>query len=224
MAKIIGNARQTTAVVRNSEGTAENYLRLLRDGTVGIADLIAQWSLEGRIFTASAGAATTPVTFGSSTLDVLEHDLHVLVPSSVVIIPLEWTINFDIYGTIQVVECALQYGIGSVAGTADLTDTPISSNANTGLTSACTVKFSCATGTNLTTVVNEFWHDGIQLGISAASATVIRSQTKFSYRAMDSGVLQVIGPSQQLIGYASAQAGTGFTRFVYAELPVASVS
>lgn len=222
MAKISGNARQTTSVTRVGEG-AENYLRMLRDGSVGVADLIALWSLEGRVFTASAGAATTPVTFGAETLDVLEHDLHVVVPAGVVIIPLEFTVNFDIYGSIQVVECCLQYGTGSVAGVADLTDTPISSNANTGLTSACTVKFCCATGTNLTTVTNEFWHDGIQLAVTVASATQIRSQTKFSYKAMDSGVLQVVGPSQQLIAYASAKAGTGFTRFIYAELPVASV-
>ncbi len=222
MAKISGNARQTTSVSRAGEG-AESYLRMLRDGTIGVADLIAIWSLEGRVFTANFGAATTPGAFQGGTLTTGEFDLHVAVPASVVIIPLEWTVNFDIYGTIQVVELALQYGTGSVVGTADLTDTPISSNANTGLTSACTVSFGSTTGTALTSVVNEFWHDGIQLGISVATNSIIRSQTKFSYKAMDSGVLQVIGASQQLVGFASAQAGTGFTRFIYAELPVAGV-
>jgi len=222
MAIIKGSARQTTAVERVDEG-AEVYLRMLRDGSMGVTDLIALWSLEGRVFTSSLGAATTPVTFGAGTLDTTEFDLHVAIPSSVVIIPLEFTVNFDLYGTALVVELALQYGTGSVtgSGTADI---PPSSNAIAGLSSACTVTWAAAAGTALTTVVNEFWHDGIQLGSNVTTRTTLRSQTKFTYLAKDTGVLQVIGPSQQLVGWASSNAGVGFGRFVYAELPKSAVA
>ncbi len=222
MTVIKGNARQTTSVGRVDEG-AEVYLRMLRDGTIGITNLIALWSLEGRVFTSSLGAATTPVTFGVTTLDTTEFDLHVAIPASVVIIPLEFTVNFDLIGaTGQVVELALQYGTGSItgAGTADI---PPSSNATSGLASACTVTWAAVAGTALTTVVNEFWHDGIQRGSDATTSTTLRSQTKFSYLAKQTGILQVIGPSQQLVGWASALSGVGFARFVYAELPVSAV-
>ena len=222
MAVIKGNAKQTTSVSRVGEGV-ETYMRMLRDGTVGVADLIALWSLEGRIFTIDGGGqGTTPITFGAGTLDVLEHDLHVSVPASVCIIPLKLIIHFDAYGTIGIVECCMQYGSGSTVGTATAC-TPRSSNANTGLQSACTVKVAAATGVNLTTI-NEVWHDGAPLGVTVASATQIREKVHFEYNAMDTGILHVIGPSQQLVAYASGgSAGAGFINFSWAELPVTSV-
>ncbi len=222
MAVIKGNARQTSSVSRVQEG-AETYLRMLRDGTVGIADLIALWSFEGRVFTVNEGTGTTASTFQAGTLDLTEQDMHVVVPAGVVIIPLEIDVHFDLMGSVQIIECCAQYGTGSVAGTGTAR-TPKSSNANTGLTSACTVTGACATGTAFTTVVGEIWHDGIPLGITIATVGQIRVPHKFTYRAVSSGCLQVVGPSQQLAIFADAQAGFGFITFKYVELPVASIS
>ncbi len=221
MAKIKGTASQTTSVERVSEG-AEVYLRMLRDGTVGIADLIAQWSLEGRVFTANGGTGTSAISFGAGTLDLTEHDLHVAIPSSVVVIPLELDITFDTLGTAQIVECMMQYGTGSVVGTGTAV-APKSSNPNSALSSACTVTSAGATGTALTTVTSEIWHAGVPLGITIATVGQIRIDHTFRYRALDTGILHVIGPSMQIAIFAAAQAGIGFVTLKYAELPVTSV-
>lgn len=221
MADIKGKARQTSSVTRGSEG-AESYMRMLRDGTVGVADLIALWSLEGRVFTISAGAATSPATFAAGALNTGEFDLHIEVPGSVVIIPLLWDITFDAYGATGIVECCLQYGTGSVVGTATA-DTPTSSNANAGIASVCTCNHSSGTGTALTTVVEEIWHDGLQAGITRLSGGSVVSPYKFKFSAKADGVLHVIGPSQQLVGFTAANVGTGFFQFKYAELPAESI-
>jgi len=221
MASIKGSARQTTSVERKGEGV-DVYMRMLRDGTVGIADLIALWSLEGRVFTVNEGTGTTASTFQAGALDLTEQDMHVVVPASVVIIPLEVGITFDLYGAALIVECCMQYGTGSVAGSGTAR-TPKSSNANSGLTSACTVTGACATGTAFTTVVGEIWHAGVPLGITIATVAQIRMEHTFRYRAVESGILQVVGPSQQLAIFASATAGFGFITLKYAELPASSI-
>jgi len=221
MAIIKGNVRQTSSVTRVAEGT-ENYMRMLRDGTVGIADLIALWSLEGRVFTVSAGAATTGATFAAGALDTSEFDLHIAIPASVVVIPLSWQITFDAYGATGIVECCLQYGTGSVIGTATA-DVPTSSNASAGIASACTCNVASSSGTALTTVEEEIWHDGLQAGITRASGGAAISPCKFKFNAKDDGVLHIIGPSQQIVGFTAANVGTGFFQFKYAELPVSSV-
>jgi len=223
MAVIKGTARQTSSISRVSEG-AEGYMRMLRDGTVGIADLIALWSLEGRVFTANGGTGTGALTFQSGTYDTLEHELHVLVPSSVVIIPLELMINFEAWGTVQKVECVMMKGTGSVAGTGTAV-TPASSNENAGLTSACTVTSACATGTAFTAVDCEIYRADLQrvVAITTVTQQVNYAQQTFRWNAIESGVLQVVGPSEQLAVIASSQAGTGFVHLKYAELPVGSV-
>jgi len=223
VAIIKGNASQTS-VNRVGEGV-ETYMRMLRDGTVGVADLIALWSLEGRVFTVSAGAATTPATFqDSSALLTTEFDLHISVPSSVVIIPLSWEICYEAFGTTAIAEMCLQYGTGSVVGTAT-SDIPSSSNANAGIASACTCNVASATGTALTTVVEEIWHDMLQEVATRASAasTAAYVPEKHIYNAMDTGILHVVGPSQQLVGFVVSQAPTGFYQFKYAELPVGGI-
>ncbi len=223
MAVIKGNAAQTTKVTRESEG-AEVYMRMLRDGTLGIADLIALLSLEGRIFTCNGGTGTTAVTFGAGTLATTEFDLHVAVPSSVIIIPLELSIIFDTCGTIQIVECAMASGTGSVTG-AGTALTPASSNPNVGRTSACTVTSipTVSSATAFTANVKEIWHAGDPAGQTVTAVGTIRSQHTFRWNAKDSGIYDIVGPSQQLAVWASAQAGVGFLCFKYAELPVSAV-
>jgi len=222
MSTIKGKARQTTSIERVSEG-ADVYIRMLRDGTVGVADLIALWSLEGRIFTGTAGSGSSPETFGATgTYDATTFDMHLAIPSSVVVIPLEYTVVYEAFGTILLVENVLQYGTGSVVGTATA-DIPTSSNPNAGVASKCTLNFASATGTALTTIAEELWHDSLQPVITRASAEGNVVKERFSYNWKDTGVLQTVGPSQQLVAFAAAQAGTGFIKFVYAELPVGSV-
>ena len=220
MSLIEGVAKQTTAVDRVSEGVTRG-LRMLRDGTIGIADFIALLSLEGRVFTANVGFATTPVAF-NATLTTTTFDLHVAVPSSVYIIPLELMVAYEVYGTTALQETVMQSGSGSVVGTTNTAVTPISSNVSTGIASLCTIKQIANAGTALTTNIKELFRDTQQKVVTLATVTDIRDAAPYVKRwfAMQSGCLDIVGPSQQLVVWASAQAGQGYIMLKYAEIPV----
>lgn len=221
MAILKAKGQQTTSLERQSEG-ADVYLKALRDGTLSVASWIGALSLEGRVFTANAGSATTYTTFGAGGLDESEFDLHVAVPASVVIIPLDLRICFEAYGTALLVECNLESGSGSAAG-AGTTITPVSSNINAGITSACTVIGASVDGTAITINLKEIWRADRQIVITTATVAQIREQEVFTWHAKDSGILDIVGPSQQLGVHASAATGTGFICLKYAELPASAV-
>ncbi len=218
--KALGN--QTTSVERVSEGN-DITLKALRDGTLTVASWVAALSLAGRVFTVNQGLGTTAKAFGDGGLDTDEFDLHVAVPSGVVIIPLELFITFEEIGTAGILETVMQSGSGSVTGSGD-NPTPISSNVSSGRASKCTVTGSAATGaTALTTNIKEIWRDMDQLAIDIDTVAQIRVKYNYRWYAMDTGVLDVVGPNQQVAIWAAATAGTGQIGFKYIELPVAAV-
>lgn len=225
MAAIIkGSARQTSSVQRVSEG-ADIYLRMLRDGTIGVAEFTALLSLEGRVFTANAGITTSPITFGAGGLNEDEYDLHIAVPSSVAIIPLELMVCFETFGTALLTEVSMQSGSGSTCG-AGTSVTPISSNVSAGITSSCTI-VSAATataGVELTSNKKEIFRENRQITITIATVAQVREKETYRWFAKDAGILDIVGPSQQLVVYAASQAGTGFITVKYAEVPVTFVS
>ena len=226
MAIIKGKGQQTTSVARVSEG-ADVYLKALRDGTMTMADWVAALSLEGRIFTANAGTATTPITFGSTGLSTTEFDFHVAVPSGSVIIPLDLRVEMEVFGTSYITEIVMQSGKGSVVG-AGTSITPVCSNTNTGRTSSCTITAAATTssGTAFTSENKEIFRAGYVLSVTPATAGASGGTlpTVFTWRAKDSGILDVVGPSAQIGIWASSQAGTGFICLKYAELPYSAVS
>jgi len=219
MAKVEGLIKQTTAVDRLKEG-ADQYLRLLRDGTLSMVDWIAALSLEGRVFTCNAGVATTAIAFGDEGLDTDEFDLFVSVPSSVVIIPLELNIHFETTGTALLVECVMQVGTGGAANATSTATVTRSSNPNTGLTSACTSVCAANTsGTAFTGDVKEIWRASDQISIDIDTIAQIRIPYNYRWKAMTSGVLDVVGPSYGLAVWASSKTGTGMISLKYIELP-----
>lgn len=224
MAILKGKSRQTTSVERASEG-ADQYLRMLRDGTVGVADLIAILSLEGRVFTCNGGKATSPIAFGDGGLATTEFDFHVSVPASVCIIPLELIVTFEAFGTASLVEVCMQSGSGSAAHATNTAVTPLSSNVNTGRASACTVVCAADTGgTAFTTNIKEIYRASDQLSITTATVGQLRSPYVYTWKANNSGILDVVGPSQQIGVFAAAATGTGFITLKYAELPSETLS
>ena len=224
MANIKGNARQLASVQRVAEG-ADVYLRMLRSGEIGVVDFIALLSLEGLVLTVNVGKATTPIAFNGGGLVTTEFDLHVAVPASVVIIPLELSVSYEVYGTTLLLETLMQSGSGSVVG-AGTAVTPLSSNVSSGKTSACTCTYVAAAGTAFTTNIKEIWRDTQQKVVTLATVTDLRDGESYNktWKASTSGVLDVVGPSQQLAVWASANAGQGYITLKYAELPVSAVS
>lgn len=223
MAIIKAKARQTTSVGRVSEGQ-DVYIKALRDGSMTVADWIAAMSLEGRVFTCNSGSGTTAKAWGSGTLDTKEQDLSIVVPSGTVIIPLEVRIHFVTYGDAQLVECLMASGTGDTVGTGVAVTTTESSNLNSGLATACTITEGSATGVAIATNIKEIWRDGIQMGITIATVGQVRIPEIFTWRAKDSGILDVVGPSESLVIYASAHTGTGCICVKYVELPVSAVT
>ena len=223
MAKVEGKVKQTTGVDRLDEG-ADQYLKLLRDGTLSTVDFIGAMSLEGRVFTCNAAVATSAIAFGDEGLDTDEYDLFVTVPSSVVIIPLELNIHFETLGTALLLECAMQVGTGGAPhGTSTATVTR-SSNPNTGLTSAVTSVCAANTGgTAFTGDVKEIWRAIDQMAIDIDTVAQIRVPYNYRWSALTSGVLDVVGPSYGLAVWASAKTGTGQISLKYAELPASAV-
>lgn len=221
MAAIIkGNARQTTSVSRVSEG-AEQYLRLLRDGTVGITDLIALWSLEGKVFCANAGTATGPVGFGVSNIDTTEPDLLIVVPSGTTIIPIELRIKMEAYGSTALFEAMAAIGKGGAKiASGDTAVVPTNLNTSSGLLSSCDVRCASTAGaTYMTSKVSEFWRDGLQKSVTTATADDDQAHKPetFVWRLKESGYLPICEGAGCLAAFAAAQGGSGFITCIYAE-------
>jgi len=216
-----GEIAQTTGVDWDSEGASKS-LRMLRDGTVSMTNWIAALSLEGRVFTANNGVATTSIEFGAGGLDTTEFDFHIAVPAGVAIIPLELNIHYSAFGTALLVENVMQTGTGSVTG-AGTTSVVRSSNPNSGRTSSCTCTGAAVAGTAFTANVKEIWREIDQLSITIATIAQLRVPYNYRWSALQSGCLDVVGPSAQLAVWASSNAGGGMISFKWAELPSAAL-
>lgn len=221
MAVIKGVARQSSSVSRAAEG-GENYLKMLRDGSISVADMVAAWGLEGRIFTLNAGSVTTPITFGAGSITETEYDVYLKANSGFQIVPLSIQLQMEAYGTTALFEAMAKLGAGGTVG-AGTSVTPVCTNTqvNRGPSCTCTVAATATSGVALTSGF-EFWRVGSQKTVTRATVTeVLQDPMRFTWSWKDSGVLNV-GPELAL--YASAQAGTGFFIVTYAELPTSSVN
>ena len=73
-----------------------------------------------------------------------------------------------------------------------------------------------------TGAINRFWRDGAQFAITktAGSATVsVNDTNKFWWAAVNTGEIQIAGPSSQISLNQGSQAGTGFACITYVEVP-----
>ncbi len=196
-----------------------------RDGAIFTADWILARCAEGRVFSAMAGSGSTVATFGAGSMDTTEPDLFVSVPSGTTIVPLEINIQMEAYGSALAFETMAACGTGGVVpAAANYTAvTPKNLRSDVPFTSNCTVcKEGSAAFTYMTTNVVEFWRDGLQKAITAATATVgnpMLQPFKFSWNYRTAGFVPVVVGAAQLAIYASAQAGTGYIEFIYCEVP-----
>lgn len=230
MAKILGTARQTTSVQRVSEGS-EVYMRMLRDGTISASDLSTILSLEGRVFHAQAGSLTSPATFATTAIDGTEPDLIVEVPSGTTILPLSIQIYMEAYGTNAIFECLASFGTGGSKGaaTGGTAITPTNMRSDAPYVSQCTIysTINDATATYVTGNVTEFWRDGAQSAITKATAVnniANADFVKFEWSVAKYGFQPVLIGASQLFVNAMSQAGTGYIKLAYAELPSSSIS
>ena len=226
MAFFKGKARQTTAISSVSEG-ADVYLRALRDGTLLSADWIMAQTIRGRLMCAQAGVLTTAITWtATATSDQTKPAVFIDVPLGTTILPLEISLYMEAYGTNAQMECEAVTGSGGVSagGTAVLvtnmrSDEPYKTN--------CTVTSDITGGTACTKNVNSFWRDGQQFAITKTTAKAdssIYDPNKFTWRYKDGLYCPIVVGAGQLMLCQGSQAGTGFARIIWIEVPTSEIT
>ena len=221
-------ARQTSSVSAESEGN-DIYARGLRDGALLTADWILAQTIRGRLMCASAGSLTTAITWtATAACDQTKAAVMVDVPSGTTIFPLQITLQMEAYGTNALFECAASTGSGGVSagGTAVTitnmrSDDPYNSN--------CTVTSDLTGATALTTNDAEFWRSGLQAAITIATAVNNIANTdqgfyKFHWSYKDNLWCPIVVGAGQLVVTQGSQAGTGFCKIVWIEVPTTEIT
>jgi hypothetical protein len=226
MALIKGKARQTTAVERVAEGN-ENYLRLLRDGSVSMADFVATACLEGRVYNVSAGVLTTPLATTAGAMTATTPDCALTVPNGTTVIPLEILFQLEDVGTDVIFEVMATTGAGGSVTTAGTAYYPTNLRVDRPQASACTVSAITITAVAPTSNFSEFWRDGVPKSITktpnSATVSVLDHPYQWLWTYAKYGYFPVcVGPSH-LFTYSSTQAGHGFWKIKWIELPSSAV-
>ena len=200
-----------------------------RDGAVFTSDWLTGLAMEGRVYVAQGGSATTPITFGAGSIDVTEPDLDISVPAGTLVIPLSIQVVFETFGTTLLLEGMASIGRGGAQGTGTAV-TPTSLRVDAPSTSGVTVLAAGeADATNHTANATEFWRFGKNKTVDIATADDDSTdvQTRFEWSAVKTGIWPILysaSAASRLTVFAGAQAGTGFITVVYAELPGAAIS
>jgi hypothetical protein len=148
------------------------------------------------------------------------------VPSGTTIFPLEISIYMEAFGSNAQFECEALTGTGAVsAGGTAMTITNMRSDAP--YSTNCTATSDITGGTAPTANVNAFWRDGQQFAItkSAASATAAASDpNKFVWRYTDGLFCPIVVGAGQLLVTQGSQAGAGFGKIIFIEVPTTEIT
>jgi len=194
----------------------------MRDGTLFTQEWCQSMVLEGRVFCAQAGLLSTAITWtATATNDQTKPAMFLAVPSGTTVIPLYIAVYMEAFGLTAQSECEALTGTGAVsAGGTAMAITNMRSDAP--ITSLCTATSDITGGTAPTANISAFWRDGEQFTItkSAGSATAAVSDPhNFTWKRSDTIVAPVIKGAGQLLVTQGSQAGTGFGKIIFIELP-----
>ena len=199
----------------------EMDLRCTRDAVPFTASWFMAQAMEGRMYHASAGSLTTPITWtATAACDMTKAAVMIDVPVGTTIIPVSISLYMEIYGTDALFECAAHIGSGGVsAGGTAVTVTNLRSDAPDS--SLCTVTSDLTGGTALTTNISEFWRTGHQLVTTVATSDDASPWTPplHVWRLAESGVIPIVKGAGQLFVTQGSQAGAGFCKICWVELP-----
>ena len=217
-----------STVIRPAGDDDFRMLRLQHDGAAFVTEWEMGLALEGRVYVATAGTVTTPITFGAGTIDTTEPDFDMSVPASTLVIPLEIRVYMETYGTNAQFECMASVGrLGVLGSTGATTVTPTNLRMDAPFTSTVSIvsNVDASGATYMTGNVTEFWRAGQQFSITktTASATAaVDDPNLFIWRRSESRVAPVLYSTAgitRLNVFATSQAGSGFITVIYAELP-----
>jgi hypothetical protein len=208
------------------DGVAPQY-RMNRRAEQVVPDYYAQLAMDGRVFAANGGEASTVITF-AGVYDADAPDFHLHVPLGTTVIPLRIEVIYEAVGTettMEIIALASTTGDASVTGTA-VTVKPMRIDGPN--TSACTatvaVDAAGCTSPYAGTYV-EFWKYQRPLTDTVASGENDRLPLVFEWSAAKNVPPVIVGSTvgSCLAVYAASQAGTGFITVTWAEIPTVSV-
>jgi len=223
MALVKGKGRQTTSINFESEG-ADQYLRLMRDGSLVNMPWLMTKVIEGKVFGVQSGLLTTPDTLNATIADG-EQDVLINVPSGVTIIPVSISVCFEDTGTAQVMDViAVASNVYDNANTSTAeTIYNLRTDKPTGGSQCYAYSVVTAGGTAVESGnYFEFWRpyagfaeDAFGGSTGWKSALVHGAHWNIGQAV----VPPVIVGNGSLSVYASAQAGYGFIKVVWVEEP-----
>lgn len=197
------------------EGSAPNALASRRAETV-VLPFYAQWALEGRLFMASEGGVTTPITATQTAITALQPEFAVRVPDGTTILPLYAEVVMETMTASVVHEvmfAAVQGDIGN--GTSSAVTNAISNLLVLGgKASNCVVRQAYTGNATAATTRSELMRFG-----TTTPATVARYPEKYAYNASEHPFLAVLrGPATFEVHVASATTAPNvFIRVIWAE-------
>ena len=167
MASIILNAAERGSVTRVAEGAALQA-RGTRDGALFVADWYEAHALEGRIFSATFGAVTTPLTFLITLAN--RPDMWIRCPDGTMILPLVETVTLEAFaGTDTEIDIRdAQNDIGNGTSSA-ATVGPLNNRTDAPIASVCTARQLATGDTTAETNPKSLWRGTINTASAAGN-------------------------------------------------------
>lgn len=212
MANLYAHAKTTSKARGNNTLVG---LTSTPDGALYTADWLTSLALEGRLFTASHGLASTPINFNAVADYAATKPMFTIdVPAGTTIIPVSIQVYFETaVGTLT--ECWAVAGTGNVgAGTSTAVAAGLTTRLGSGLVSACTLYGTHTAAGTAPGAPREFWRDGHPVAVVAGVPT------KFEYDVRKyAPVLIGNGATGCLAVYAEATtSATGYVKVAWVEL------
>ena len=212
MGSVYGNAAERSSVVRATEG-AQLQLRVARDGALFTAGWYDAHAMEGRLFGATMGSVTTPLTFLITAAN--RPDAWIRVPDGTMILPVSVGVVLeDFAGTDTEIDLRIaQNDIGNGTSSA-ATVGPLSLRTDAPITSNCVAR-QLATG-DATAETNPLTIYRHQVSTANAAGNDAAGQLHISREMMSYPVL--VGPATiELFVAATTTQATGYAWFTWIE-------
>lgn len=212
-----GEVRSDSVSVKTDEG-GKRLVRLLRDGSISVADFVLAMTIAGYGHTVSVGTATTPVTFDTG-YTAAQPVLDIDVPSGWVIMPVYLLLSLETSaGTINEFSFVTGDNLVGAGTSTEVGATTILNNLNGGHKGGatnCTVRHSyTANGTAPANTV-EFWR-----GVYAFADATTDPKKEWEWSVHTKAPQIVVGQGC-LAGYIQGvtSAPTGFLKVSWLEFP-----
>lgn len=208
LAQTTGKQRVGNGVMVSATGT--------RDGALYVADYILGMAIEGKVFHAQLGSATTPVTFRVG-LTALQPEFVIDVPSGTTIIPIHLGVYLEAAaGTVTEIVAEVSQALrGSGTSTAGTIMSTRSSRANS---SSCLFYYTYSGNAVAASNPLEFWRDGFAIAQAAGVPA------KFRYDVQQQTPQVIDGPGALSIYIdGTGTAPTGYIKASWIELPTTAL-